>query len=220
MTKSTFVTAIRCVAALVAACSLGASAFAGITVTKDVNSGKPPKDLMIVFDKTAKDAKSFKPSDRNGHVSFAFADDGALLVKVNKIGASEIVFPFPETMDIGKARYILLTCKLEGQTRRMWDGKWGQWTPYTGAKIWWGAFVLDTAGTRSAGYVNFDAVSPDGWLPTEMKTIRIPAVFFTKRGEGWGDPLQTAAFMITTTQVRETDERDLTLTIDRLVIAE
>ena len=202
-----------------AACLLASHALASITVVQNVNSGRPPKDLIVVFDKAAEGAKSFKPVDLKGNAQFSFADDGALVIKVTRLG-SDISFPFPQEIDIAKASLVLLTTKLDGQFRTSWQGNWGQWQPYAGAKMWWGAFVIDADGQRSAGYANIDAVSPDGWLPTEMKTIRIPAVFFTKRGEGWGDPSQTNAFMITTTQVRETDERDLTLVIDRLAIAE
>jgi len=220
MTKPIHISAIRRTAAVAtaAACLLGGNALA-LTVIKDVNSGKPPKELMVVFDKTSKDAKSFKPVDRKGNAQFSFADDGALQIKITRLG-SELVFPFPQEMDIAKANLILFTTKLEGQFRTSWQGNWGQWQPYAGSKMWWGAFVVDADGQRSAGYANLDAVSPDGFFPTEMKTISIPAMFFTRKAEGFGDPARTAALMIIVGEQRDTYEREFTITIDRIVVAE
>ena len=62
MIEPTFATVSRRVAtaALAAACLLGASSAHAFTVTKNINSGKPPKDLIVVFDKTSRDAKSFQ----------------------------------------------------------------------------------------------------------------------------------------------------------------
>jgi len=204
---------------VVAACFLSSSAFAAFNVLIDVNSGKPPKDIMVVFDKT-KDPKSFKPVDRKGNAEFSFAEDGAIVIKINQRGPSELVFPFPEVMDIAKANLVLLTCKLEGQSRTSWQGNWGQWTPYTGSKLWWGAFTTDTAGTRSASGAGLDSSSPGGFLPTEMTTIRLPAMFFARRGEGWADPSQTNALMLLIGNIRDTAEREFTLTIDRISVAE
>ena len=221
MTKPTYTSAIRRAAAATtaAACLLAGNAFAALNVLLDVNSGKPPKEIMVVFDKTAKDAKSFKPTDRKGNAKFSFADDGALQIKITRLG-SELVFPFPQEIDIAKASLVLFTTKLEGQFRNSWQGNWGPWTPYTGSKMWWAAFVLDADGQRSAGYANFDAVSPDGFSPAETTTIRIPAMFFTRQAEGFGDPARTAALMLAIGEQRDTHEREYTITIDRIAIAE
>jgi len=221
MIMPTHITAIRRAAAatVAAACLLAGNAFATITVIQDVNSGRPPKDIMVVFDKTAKDTKSFKAVDLKGNAQISFTENGALEIKITRLG-SDISFPFPQEMDIAKATYILLTAKVEGQTRTQWQGNWGQWQPYKGSKMWWSASIADTAGTRCAGWANLDAVSPDGFLPTEMKTIRIPAMFFTKTGEGWGDPTRAAAFLLLVGEQRETVGREMTITIDRISVAE
>ena len=220
MIMPTHRTAIRHAAAtMAAACLLGGNALATITVVQDVNSGRPPKDIMVVFDKTDKDAKSFKAVDKKGNAQFSFAEDSALQIKITRLG-SDLSFPFPKEMDIAKATYILLTAKVEGQTRTQWQGDWRPWQPYTGAKMWWSASIADADGTRCAGWANLDAVSPGGFLPVETKTVIIPAMFFTKTGEGWGDPARSAAFMILIGEQRETAEREFTLTIDRISIAE
>jgi len=205
--------------AAVGAISLAGGAFA-FTVEKNVNSGEPPRTIMVAFDKAAKDARDIKPFDKQGKATFSFAADGALEVKVATVAAYEVVIPFPQEFDIAKANYVLLTCRLEGQTRRQHDGKWSEWSRYNGAKIWWGAFLADADGRRTIDGAGFDAVSPDGYLPTETKTVLLPAKFFSRNLEGFADPARAKGFMITVPSTRDTNERDYTLTIDKLILAE
>jgi len=210
-------------AATAAACFLAADALA-FTVTRNVNSGKPPTDLLVVFDKTAKDAKSFKPTDRNGNAEFSFADDGALQIKIATREPSEILLPFPEPFDIRKANFILLTYKLEGQWRQAWQGNFGPWASHKERprKTWWGIFTTDTAGIRSTEGTGFDTSSPDGHPPTEMKTVRLPATIFAKRPneDSGADPAQTSALLFLIGGIRDFEEREYTITIDRIAVAE
>ena len=206
-------------AVAVAACFLGASAFA-FTVVRNINSTHEPKDLMVVFDKT-RNPTAFKPEDKQNTAAFAFAGDGALQIKITKQQSAEVILPFPQVMDISKANFVLLTCKLEGKSRISWQGNWRPWQPYTGEKLWWAAATTDTEGRRSAAVANLDSSSPDGFLPTTMTTIRLPAMFFAQRGDdNRADPSQTNALMLMINSTRDTTERDFVMTIDRISIAE
>jgi len=219
MTNPTYRAAIHRAATVAAVCLLSSSAFAKFNILKDVNSGKPPKDIMVVFDKT-KDPKSFKATDKNGNAEISFADDGALRIRIHTRGASEIILPFPEAIDITKANYVLLTCKLEGQSRGSWQGNWHPWKPYTGEKLYWLLFGVDTSGRRTNGVISFDACAPDGYLPTEMTTLKLPAKFLATPHPDFGDPTQLNALMILIGHKRDTDDRDQTLIIERIAIAE
>jgi len=210
-------------AAVAAACFLAADALA-FTVTRNINSDKPPKDLLVVFDKTSKDAKSFKPTDRFNNAEFSFAADGALQIKIATREASEILLPFPELFDIRKANFILLTYKVEGQWRQAWQGNFGAWASHKEKprKTWWGIYTTDTAGIRSTEGTGFDTTSPDGHPPTEMKTVRLPATLFAKRPneDAGADPAVTAALLFNIGGIRDFEEREYVITIDRISVAE
>jgi len=213
--KSPFVAVFRHAAAVaVAACFLGANAFAGFTITKNVNAGGTPKEILVVFDKT-KNPKAFKPEDRNSNVEFAFANDGALQIKITKQGGSEVILPFPQVVDMTKASYVLLTAKLEGTQSTLPGGV------YSGSQLWWSARSMDTDTRMGPAWVNLDSISPDGFLPTTMTTIRLPGIFFAKGGdENRADPTKINALVLYIGGVRENVTRNLTLTIDRISVAE
>ena len=191
------------------ACLLATVSAPAFEVTKNVNSGQPPVEKVVLFDKKA----------RHDHITFAckgagelsFAADGAI---VSTITGSRDAAPrigwkpgegrpasFPPTA----YTYLILTCRLEGCTKEK-DAR-GKETERRPDNVWFGANVYNAAGERIGGVSLADVnEGHEGVTPAETVELRVPLVLFVgsaladKRvaglGTDWGPtrPNQSRAY--------------------------
>lgn len=160
----------------------------GFVVTKNVNSGKPPVEKVVLF---AKD----RPADHitfggKGTGTLSFGPDGAI---VSTIEGREEAAPRigwrpgdgrPAAFDVADYTYLILACRLEGHVKDT-NAK-GQVTEKRPANMWFSANLYNAANERIGGVSLADVhEGHEGVTPAETVTLRIPLVLF--RGSGLAD---------------------------------
>lgn len=151
-----------------------ASAF---DVTKNVNTGKPPVEKVLLFAKGA-------PHDhlvlaKTGNGEFAIAEDGSL---VSVIAGSAAIAPRlswtagegrPAAIDLSKYTFLVITCRVEGNLKE--TNTKGKVIEKRAANLWFGANVYNTAGRRIGGVSLADVnEQKEGTTPAETTELRIP----------------------------------------------
>lgn len=171
---------------------------AAFTVIKNVNSGAPLTEKVVLFDKakgaanqvsfvvdncpTALNAENAIQSDITGNQK--------LTVEVNWKPTPDR----PETFDATQYDYVLLTCRLEGGVQRT-DPITKKVTDMPrGGNLYFAVVLIDKNGQK-VGFANLADVNPDGTTPATTVTLKIPMKLFISgtpndaqhiKGFGWG----------------------------------
>lgn len=200
---------------------LAAPALSAFEVTKNVNTGKPPVEKVLLF---AKD----KPHD---HITFActgtgdlaFAEDGAIVSTITGGGKAAPRIGWkpgdgrPAAFDVTAYTYLILTCRLEGSTRTK-NKKGVMEAQPRGGNLWFGANLYNAAGERIGGVSLADVnEANEGVTPAETVELRIPLILF--HGSALADK-QVALIGTDWGPTRPPQERDFRWVIDRIALAD
>lgn len=206
----------KCFLALtLAALVSGVQAF---TVVKNVNSGKPPVEKVVLFDKNAPDLSKFKFDDPEKTAKITVAPDKSLQIHFPERKSSSPTFYLPGgEANVKNYNYVLFTFRVDGDLYRNWRGKWNK-SPWD--KLWMSAYFVDAQGKRSSA-ANLDAVSPDGKMPREKTaTVCIPVILMNKPAYGVDAAAKAVGFQIKMGKGGEAIKRDFTMTVDKISLAD
>lgn len=188
------------------------------TVTKNVNSGKPPVEKVVIFEKG-------KPAD---HLIFDCTDNGK--TQINADGAIESRIVGSDAMKIAirwkpqgnlKESFnaddygsLLLTCRLEGNVKTTQpNGKVAEQRP---DNLWLPVVFFNAKGEAVAS-ANLADATDNNRTPDTMTTLRIPMVLMTF----WGhDTQDIRAIGFTWSKGRPTSQRDFRLIIEKIALAD
>lgn len=188
------------------------------TVVRNVNSGQPPVEKVVIFEK-GKPADHLKlESTASGRT--ALTADGAIESVITGSDAVKIMIRWTPRGDL-KAGFdtsaytcLVITCRLEGAVKESQpNGKVVEKRP---DNLWFGPTLFNAAG-EAVGSANFADAVEDGKTPAETTTIRIPMVAFTF----WGlDSHDVRAIGFTWGKTRANSNRDFRLVIDKIALAD
>jgi len=191
----------------------------GFTVVKNVNSGKPPVDKIVVFEKgkpvdqlTLESADASKAEfNKDGSLESKFIGDGEVKVILRWKPGSGI----PAVLDLSKYNYVVATLRLEGGVKnKQPDGKMVP-QPRAG-NLWFGLTLFNGAG-ESAGSANLADAAEDGKTPEQTVTLKIPMCLFTF----WMNDIQhVQGFGFVWGKMRPGSERDFRLVVDKIALAD
>ncbi len=186
------------------------------TVIKNVNSGKPPVEKVVIFEKG-------KPADHltiESSNKTAFSADGAIESRIIGNDALKIVLRWKpkgelkQTFDTKDYGYLLLTLRLEGNTKTtMPDGKV---TEQRADNLWFPVAFYDAAGERVAS-ANLADATDDNKTPARTTTLKIPMILLTY----WGhDTHQIQGIGFWWDKTRANINRDFRLVVDKIALGE
>ncbi|HSI83890.1 MAG: hypothetical protein ACAI35_07615 [Candidatus Methylacidiphilales bacterium] len=192
----------------------------GFKVVKDVNSGKPPEDVFVIFEK-GKPHEHLELKDESTCAKFSFADDGALQVRITgnqaikptirwKAGVSGL----PESFDARAYSSVVIRCKLVGSSKEV-QAK-GKTLDRRPDNLWFGPSLLNAKNER-VGYANMADVAEDDKTPAEMATLVFPTMLFYSLSQNDASSIQGIIWPWAST--RENMERDFTLVIEKISLA-
>lgn len=193
---------------------------AAFTVVKNVNSGEPPVEKVVIFDKD-KPHDHVNIADPEGHAEMAFTDDGAIEAKITGNAAVQPTITWTprgdlgETFDATEYDFMIVRMALEGDIERTFDN--GRTSRSRPDNLWFVIELYDTEGTRCGGF-NLTVVTEDGKTPAEMTTLRIPMVLFVKTS--WGDPTKIKNVAFKWGKTHDYNNRDCRLVVERVVLAD
>lgn len=187
-------------------------------IIKNINSGKPPVEKIVIFEKG-------KPTD---HLSFvddancklSFTQDGSIECRI--IGNAEIkplikwkAKPgLPAGFRTQDYDYVILTCRLEG-TAKVTNAK-GKVTDSRAANLWFGFSFFDANG-ESLGSGSLADPTADKVTPEKTTVLKFPMILvrfwdMDKTGE-----VQAIGFPWSKT--RPDINRDFRLVIEKIALA-
>ena len=211
---TTYLLALVCILAA----NFPAQAF---TVIKNVNTGKPPVEKLVIFDKARGAAN---------HVTFvvdnaaaALNADGAIQIDItgNQKLNAEIHWKadgaLGETFDATKYNFLMLTCHLEGKTHKTdpFSAKVSD-TP-AGGNMWLAAVLRDT-NSQPVGYVNLADVAEDGKTPITTTVLPLPMSLFWKGSAN--DVHHVACIAFPWGETHPEMNRDIHIIIDKIALAD
>jgi hypothetical protein len=205
---------------VVAVCwlTLSASALA-FTVVKNINTGKPPVEKIMIFEKG-------KPTDHltfvdDANCKMSFTAEGAVEVRI--IGNAQIRpqirwkprGDLKETFDANAYTYLILTCRLEGNIKETAPN--GKITEKRPDNLWLPAVLYNTSG-EPVGGANLADVTEDERTPDKTTVLKIPMILFTKQTANNSTKIQAVGFFWS--QTRASSNRDFRLVIDKIALAD
>lgn len=188
----------------------------GFDVIKNVNSGKPLEEKAVLFEK-GKGADQVRFTDKPD-CKFSINADGAIECRITGYGEIQPMIAWKpdvlgETFDARQYDYLVLTCRVEGNLEQTHaNGKTTQNRP---DNLWLSATLVNTQNQR-VGLANLADVAEDEKTPSETVTLKIPIVLFTSSPN---DPSKIKSIGFYMTATRPNMNRNLTLVIDRIVLA-
>lgn len=205
--------------ALTAAVLLLAGPVWAFKVIKNVNSGKPLEDKVVLFDKG-------KPAD-----FLVFSDPANC--KLNKDGAIEcsitgdkairyIIHWKPhgtveESFDGSKYNYLVLTFRVEGSNKTT-DAK-GKVTAARAGNLWMGILLTDPKDNWT-GSVNPADMTDDGSTPDKTVTLNIPMSLMTNHNGPDIDPHHITGLGFNLGGTHPGTVHDFRIVIDKISLAE
>jgi hypothetical protein len=188
------------------------------TVAKNVNSGKPPVEKLVLFEKGKVPPPELK--DATGQSRMGFASDGAIEIAItgNKEVRPTIFWrpsgDFKGTFNAKEYEFMLLTCKVEGNAKRKFpNGKVSADRP---DNLWIGPSLVNAQDQR-AGSVNLADVADDEKTPSQMVTLKIPMVLFTQLAGN--DTSEIKAIGFHWGKTHDYMDRDFRIVVERIVLA-
>ena len=191
------------------------------TVIKNVNTGKPPVEKLVIFDKARGAANKVVLVANDGQI--AINADGAIQIDIlgNAKASPEINWKpdgaLGETFDATQYNFLMLTCHMEGKTVQT-DPISGKTRDLPAKGNMYFSAVLRDKNDQGVGYANFADVSEDGTTPLTAVTLPIPMVMFYKGSPNDIHHIKGIAFPWSTTHPDMS--RDLHIIIDRIALAE
>jgi len=191
------------------------------TVIKNVNTGSPPVEKLVIFDKARGAAN---------HVTFvvdnateALNADGAIQIDIagNKKLNAEIHWKadgaLGESFDATKYNFLMLTCHLEGKVQKTdpYSGKVSDMP--VGGNMWLAAVLLD-AKSQPVGYVNLADVAEDGKTPIATTVLPLPMALYWKGSPNDAHHVASIAFPWGDTHPEM--NRDIHIIIDKIALAD
>ena len=192
------------------------------TVIKNVNTGKPPVEKIVIFDKSRGAANHVTFTTVNAPT--AINSDGAIQIDItgNKGLNVEIAWKpegaLGETFDATKYNFLMLTCRVEGKLHKidLTSGKVGGDMPLPD-NMWLAAFLRDTKG-QSVGNANLADVAEDGKTPQTTTELAIPMSLFWKDSPNDAHHIKCIAFPWGDTHPFLS--RDIHIVIDKIALAD
>ena len=207
-------------AAVIFATLVGAPPAFGFTVIRNVNSGQPPAEKIVLFDKSkgASNAVTFKvdnaPTSLNadGAIDSVITGNKKLDIEINWKPSAAI----PETFDSAKYNFLMLTCHIEGVTHKTdpYSGKVGD---LPNGNLYFTAVLRDANG-QNVGYANLADAAEDGKTPTTATQLAIPMILFSKFSPNDAHHIKGIAFVWGDTHPEL--NRDYHFIVDKIALAE
>lgn len=191
------------------------------TVIKNVNTGNPPVEKAVIFDKTrgAANKVSFVQTD----MPTAINADGAIQIDIagNVKSESEINWQpqgnLDKTFDATKYNFLIITCHMEGVTHKTdLISKKVSDMP-AGGNMYFSAVLRDSNG-QNVGWANLADVAEDGKTPIATVTLAIPMVLYWKGSPNDAHHVRGIVFPMGTTH--DGFNRDLHFIIDKIALAD
>ena len=209
---------LKSILAVLVASGLSAQAF---TVIKNVNTGNPPVEKLVIFDKTKGAAN--KVTFVQTEMPTAINADGAIQIDItgNVKSESEINWQpqgnLEKTFDATKYNFLMLTCHMEGKTVQtdLISGKTRDMP--AGGNMYFSAVLRDTNG-QNVGWANLADVAEDGKTPIATVTLAIPMILYWKGAANDAHHIKGIVFPMGTTH--DGFDRQLHFIIDKIALAE
>jgi hypothetical protein len=206
---------------LVAALLATASQVSAFTVIKNVNTGQPPVEKLVIFDKTRGAANKVVLVGNGAPI--AINADGAIQIDIvgNAEAKPEINWKadgaLGETFDSTQYNFLLLTCHIEGKSVKT-DPITGKTQDMPAKGNMYYAAVLHDKDGQGVGYANLADVSEDGTTPLTAVTLPMPMNLFYKGSPNDIHHIKGIAFPWGTTHPEIS--RDYHIIIDKIALAE
>ncbi len=185
-------------------------------VIKNVNSGEPVVDKIVIFEKGKTEGLTFK-DDANCKMEIV---DGSIECKIigNEAIAPKIYWTpngdLKATFDPRKYNFLILTCRLEGNTKQ--TNPTGKISELRPDNLWFVATLFNEKNER-AGLANLADVSENTRTPDKTETLKIPMVLLTQSPNDVTS-IQAVGFMWSAAHANQ--YRDFKLVIDKISLAD
>ncbi|PTX99736.1 hypothetical protein DB346_18120 [Verrucomicrobia bacterium LW23] len=187
-------------------------------VVKDVNSGKPWQQEVVIFEK-GKPHDHLELVDANESAQFSYAEDGALVIRIT---GSKAIKPtirwkpggpgnLPESFDAKAFTAVVITGKLTGAAKVTHPN--GKVMDNRPDNLWFGPSLVNHKGER-VGYSNLADATEDEKTPTETTTMVLPTMLF--HALSTNDASAIKGILWPWDATRANTSRDFTLVIDKI----
>jgi hypothetical protein len=203
----------------VAGMMLADSSGRAFTVIKNINSGNPPEEKLVIFDKNRK----------NNQVTFASTGctttlmaDGAIQTDITGHDKMQVEINWKphdglgETFDATQYNFVMITCHLEGTIHRT-DAISGKVSDLPLGNLYFVAALWD-AKDQPVGYTNLADVTEDHKTPMATATLAIPMILFTKGSAN--DPQHVKGVGFEWGDTHDYLNRDMHLIVDKIALAD
>jgi hypothetical protein len=191
----------------------------GFTVTKNVNSEKPPVEKVVIFEKgKGADHLSFE-----GVGKFTVAEDGSLTLPV--VG-HELVKPIirwkegdgrPASFDPANYTFLLITLSFEGNVKTTQPN--GKVTESRPDNLWFSIALFDPKDQWPT-IMGLAELTEDGKTPSKTVTLKVPLSLFAKTRNPAVDVKHINGIGFYWDKTRETSNRDFKLVIEKIALAD
>lgn len=201
----------------VAGLVFAAATLPAFEVTKNVNTGKPPVEKVVLFQKgqapdliTFFDNESCKMSiNPEGAIEARIIGQGAVKCGINWKAQGNV----PETFSTKDFGHMVITCRIEGSNKTPGSNQPGQ----RAANLWLPAVLFNAKG-ENVGSANLADGTPDRKTPEKTTEVVLPMMLFTYFGDHDSSAVRGIGF--TWDKTRPNVERDYTLVIERIALCE
>lgn len=201
---------------LLAPLLLSTAAF-GFEVTKNVNTGKPPEEKVVIFQKgQAADTLTFFDTESG---RMALNADGEIEARITGNGEVKCGIHWKPRGDLGETfntkdyGHVVITCRMEGSNKTAGSDAPGQRPD----NLWFPAVLFNAKG-EVVGSANLADGTPDGKTPDKTTTVVLPMMIFTYFGDH--DSSQVRGIGFTWQKARANVNRDYKLIIEKIALAE
>lgn len=192
---------------------------AGFTVKRNVNAAEPPVDAIVLFDKNASHSHlELLPNGVNCTAEFTESGDIEIRFTRNTEANPEIRWTpgdgLPKTFDANDYQYLILRCQFSGTQTRTFDN--GRQVEQEVDNPWMITTLLDTEGVPTSS-LNIASLTGTDAVPREMVTLKIPMSLFLQTA--YNNPTQIEAVAFKIGKTHDYNDRNYTLTIERIALA-
>lgn len=221
--KNVFLTAMNQTIAILIATFFGLLTFGvlpveAFTLIKNVNSGVPLEEKLVIFDKLHSSTQLIF-SDL-GTSKTVVGGDGALESQISGNEPVKVLISWkaggsiPDAIDLTQYGYLVLTCRLEGTSQlKMGDGKFRD-TPRRG-NLYFCVVLYDASGAHTA-YGNLADLN-EGETPDKTVTLAFPLMLFVNGAQC--DVRHITAIGFPMDKTRAEVNRNFRLVIDKIALA-
>lgn len=194
-----------------------AGAATAFEVTKNVNTGKPPVEKVVLFQKGQPQESVIFFDNENCRMSFA--PDGVIEARITGNGEVKCGVNWKpegsrgETFNTKDFGHVVITCRLEGSNKTTGSSQPGQRPD----NLWFAATLFNATG-QPVGSANLADGTADERTPDQTTTIVLPMLLFTYFGDH--DSSQVRGVGFTWPKARANVDRDYRLVIEKIALAE